>query len=124
MAGLIDFSRPVAVLFVAVLHFVRDDDDPYGIVGTFRDAMAPGSYLVLSHVTTDGLSAELLARNEDVYERTASPSRPRSRDEIARFFDGLDLVEPGLVRPGQWRPGAGHETATRFMYAGVGTKTA
>ena len=124
VAGLIDFSRPVAVLFVAVLHFVRDDDDPYGIVGTFRDAMAPGSYLALSHVTTDGLSAELLARNEDVYERAASPSRPRSRDEIARFFDGLDLVEPGLVRPGQWRPGAGHETATRFMYAGVGTKTA
>jgi SAM-dependent methyltransferase len=57
LAGLIDFSRPVAVLFVAVLHFVRDEEDPYGIVGTFRDAMAPGSYLVLSHVTTDGLSA-------------------------------------------------------------------
>jgi SAM-dependent methyltransferase len=124
LAELIDFARPVAVLFVAVLHFVRDDEDPYGIVGAFRDAMAPGSYLVLSHVATDGLSAELLARNEDVYERSTSPSRPRSRDEIARFFDGLDLLEPGLVRPGLWRPGPGEETATHFMYAGVGTKTA
>jgi SAM-dependent methyltransferase len=76
LAELIDFSRPVAVLFVAVLHFVRDDEDPYGIVGTFRDAMAPGSYLVLSHVTTDGPSAELLARNQEVYERATSPSRP------------------------------------------------
>jgi SAM-dependent methyltransferase len=124
LAELIDFSRPVAVLFVAVLHFVRDDEDPYGILGTLRDAMAPGSYLALSHVTTDGLSAGLLARNEDVYKRATSPSRPRSHDEIARFFDGLDLLEPGLVRPGQWRPGSGHETATHFMYAGVGTKTA
>ena len=123
LAGLIDFSRPVAVLLVAVLHFVRDEEDPYGIVGTFRDAMAPGSYLVLSHATTDGPSAELLARNEEVYERSTSPSRPRSRDEIARFFDGLDLLEPGLVRPGRWRPGSGQETVTHFMYAGVGTKT-
>ena len=124
LAELIDFSRPIAVLFVAVLHFVRDEEDPHGIVGTFRAAMAPGSYLVLSHVATDGLSAELLARNEQVYERATSPSRPRSRNEIARFFDGLDLLEPGLVRPGRWRPGSGQETATHFMYAGVGTKTA
>src|SRR5271170_5381398 len=122
LAELIDFSRPIAVLFVAVLHFVRDEEDPHGIVGTFRAAMAPGSYLVLSHVATDGLSAELLARNEQVYERATSPSRPRSRNEIARFFDGLDLLEPGLVRPGRWRPGSGQETATHFMYAGVGTK--
>ena len=124
LAGLIDFSRPVAVLFVAVLHFVRDDEDPYGIVGTFRAAMAPGSYLVLSHVTTDGPPTEILARNERVYEGATSPSRARSRDEIARFFDGLDLLEPGLVRPGQWRPGPGQEAATHFMYAGVGTKRA
>jgi hypothetical protein len=100
------------------------DEDPYGIVGTFRDAVVPGSYLVLSHVTTDGLSAELLDRNKSVYERATSPSRPRSRDEIARFFDGLDLLEPGLVRPGLWRPEPDRETATNVMYAGVGTKTA
>jgi hypothetical protein len=124
LVGLIDFARPVAVLFVAVLHFVGDEEDPYGIVRAFRDAMAPGSYLVLSHVTTDGLTGELLARNEDVYEKSTSPSRPRSRAEIARFFDGLDLLEPGLVSPGQWRPGSGQEPVTRFMYAGVGTKTA
>jgi SAM-dependent methyltransferase len=124
LAGLIDFSRPVAVLLVAVLHFVRDEEDPYSIVRTFCDAMAPGSSLVLSHVTTDGPSAELLAGIEHVYERSTSPSRPRSRDEIARFFDGLDLVEPGVVRPGLWRPGSGQEPVTHFMYAGVGTKTA
>jgi O-methyltransferase involved in polyketide biosynthesis len=124
LSELIDFSRPVAVLFVASLHFVRDEEDPYGIVGTFRDAMAPGSCLVLSHVTTDGTPAELLSRNEQVYEKSTSPSRPRSRDEIARFFDGLDLLEPGLVRPGRWRPGSDHGTATHFMYAGAGTKTA
>jgi hypothetical protein len=120
---LIDFSRPVAVLFVAVLHFVRDDEDPYGIVRTFREAMAPGSYLVLSHVTTDGTPAEVLARNERVYEKATSPSRPRSGEEIGRFFDGLELLEPGLVRPGLWRPAPGQETATHFMYAGVGIKT-
>src|SRR3984957_6233444 len=118
LTGLIDFSRPVAMLFVAVLHFVGDKEDPYGIVGTIRDAMAPGSHLVLSHVTTDGLSAELVARIEDVYERSNSPSLPRSRDEIARFFDGLNLLEPGLVRPGRWRPRSGQETVTHFMYAG------
>ena len=123
LTELIDFSRPVAVLFVAVLHFVRDDEDPYGIVGTFRDAMVPGSYLVLSHVTTDGTPTEILAQNERVYEKSTSPSRPRSREEIMRFFDGLGLLEPGLVRPGLWRPEGGQETATNFMYAGVGVKT-
>jgi hypothetical protein len=86
--------------------------------------MLPGSYLAVSHVTTDGTSAEVLSANERVYERSTSSSRPRSRDEIARFFDGLDLLEPGLVRPGLWRPESGQETATHFMYAGVGTKTA
>src|ERR1700722_3927679 len=124
LTGLIDFSRPVAMLFVAVLHFVRDEEDPYGIVGPFHDAMAPGSSLVLPHVPTDGPSGALLARNEDVYKRSTASSRPRSRDEIARFFNGLDLLEPGLVRPGEWRPGSGQETVTHFMYAGVGAKTA
>src|ERR1700744_3802045 len=87
LRGLIAFSRPAAVLFVAVLHFVRDDEDPYGVVAAIRGAMAPGSYLVLSHVTTYGPPAEVLARHERVYERAPSPSRPRSRAEIARFFD-------------------------------------
>jgi hypothetical protein len=103
---LLDFSRPIGLLMVAVLHFVPGQE-AYHAVSTLVDALPPGSYLVISHVTTDGLSLsdEAVAAGRDVYQRqTATPMQPRSRDEIARFLGSTSLVEPGLVAVPAWRP--------------------
>jgi hypothetical protein len=102
---LIDFRQPVAVLLVAVLHFIGPGDDPYGIVGLLREAMAPGSYLVVSHALKGILRGALASKVEEQYRKNVAPgSTLRDRDEILRFFTGLDLVEPGLVRVPDWRP--------------------
>ncbi|GAA0246483.1 SAM-dependent methyltransferase [Cryptosporangium japonicum] len=100
---LIDPALPVAVLAVAVLHFVADDEDPAGILGRFRDAAAPGSYLALSHGTVDRQPAKA-ARSEEVYRSTRDPLTLRTRPEIERLLAGWDLVEPGLVWLPEWRP--------------------
>ena len=101
---LIDFGQPLGLLLVAVLHFISDAEDPWRIVATLRDALAPGSYLVLCHGTDEGKPAVAHAA-EKVYSREVSSSiRMRSRDEIGRFFDGFDLVDPGVVPIPQWRP--------------------
>ncbi|MEU8269499.1 SAM-dependent methyltransferase [Sphaerisporangium sp. NPDC049002] len=100
--GVIDFSQPVAVLLCAILHFIPDGDDPYGIVATLVNAMAPGSYLVVSHAE----------RHRDLmpttgaydYEGASAPAVLRSLVEIAEFFDGLELVDPGVVYLPLWRP--------------------
>jgi SAM-dependent methyltransferase len=118
--ALIDLSRPVAVLFVAVLHFVRDSEDPGGIVEAFREVMAPGSYLVLSHLTTDGPPPDAVARTVEVYEGATSPIVFRSRQQIAHLFDGFLLERPGLVRPWQWHPEPTDALHTKWLYAGVG----
>jgi S-adenosyl methyltransferase len=107
---LIDFGRPVAVLIVAILHFVPDEADPAGAVAKLRDAMSPGSYLVISHVEMSpahGVGNE--PRSETARElgeaQKGTPMGPvRSRKEIAAFFGDLTLVEPGLVDVWQWRP--------------------
>jgi len=101
---LIDFNQPLAILFVAVLHFIPDTDQPHAIVGRFLDAAAPGSYLVLSHVTTDP-SPQTAAKGKSVYASTTNQAAPRPRTDILAFFDGLDLIEPGLLPVAQWRPG-------------------
>jgi hypothetical protein len=104
----LDFSRPVAVLLVSVLQFIADADDPRAIVGTVRDALAPGSYLALSHVSADFVPDETVVRRAvAAYQKTNAPAWPRGRAEIMRFFDGFDLVEPGLVPKPQWRPPPG-----------------
>ena len=101
---LLDFTQPVAVLLVAVLHFIADDDNPEQIVATLRDALPPGSYLVVSHACSDA-RPETLSAFETVYKsKVASEGRARTRAEIARFFDGFTLVDPGLVWLPQWRP--------------------
>jgi SAM-dependent methyltransferase len=101
---LIDFSQPTGLLLVSVLHFIADADDPWQIVATLRDALAPGSYLVLCHGTDDGKPAVAHAAAK-VYNRSATTDlHIRSRAEILRFFQGFDLVEPGLVSIPQWRP--------------------
>ena len=121
LTRLIDLTQPVAVLLVAVLHLLTDEEDPAGIVTTLRAALAPGSALVLTHVTGDlrpGL-AETVA-NQFTRLGVTTPLVPRSADQIRGFFTGLDGVEPGLVQPALWRPTPDTQPATRWMYAGVG----
>ena len=103
---LIDLNRPVALLLVAILHFVEDADDPYGVVAELRDALVPGSLLIVTHASYEGIPApaEQAERAVDVYRSTRSPLIMRTRDEIARFFEGYDMVEPGLVAMPHWRP--------------------
>ncbi|GAA3446643.1 SAM-dependent methyltransferase [Planomonospora venezuelensis] len=103
VTGLVDFSEPVGVLLVGVLHFVTDEEDPAGIVRAFRDRMAPGSHLLLSHAMAEsdpGAKARLLAST------AGSPAQPvfRTHEQVLALFDGFDLVEPGLVPVQDWRP--------------------
>jgi len=101
---LLDFSQPVGVLLVAVLHFIPDADRPEEVVATLRDALPDGSYLVVSHGCSDAMH-ELAPAIESVYKsKVAAQGRARSSAEIARFFDGFTLVDPGLVWLPQWRP--------------------
>jgi hypothetical protein len=121
---LLDFSEPVAVLFVATLHFVADGEDPEGIVRAFTERMADGSYLILTHVTYDGQCPEQVAAAKDVYDSATAPWVFRGREEVLRLFDGFTLVEPGLVRLSQWRPDDREAGATGgdWAFAGVGLK--
>jgi SAM-dependent methyltransferase len=100
---LIDFSQPVALMFVAILHFVLDADNPHDIVAEFRDAAVPGSYLVVSHVVGEA-APRLTAAVRDAYNARGADGHARSREEIARFFGGWEQVEPGLVYAPAWRP--------------------
>lgn len=101
---LIDFDQPLGLMIVAVMHFVPDEDRPADIVATLRRALAPGSYLVLSHACDDGRTDEEQARATEIYRNTDSPLALRGSTDIARLFDGFALVEPGLVWAPQWRP--------------------
>jgi len=100
---LIDFSHPVGVLFVAVLHFLTDEDQPWEQVAAFRWRMASGSMLAVSHITSDGTPLDVQTTIQDVYAEASAPAVFRTRQEIEAFFGGLDLVEPGLVEVGAWR---------------------
>lgn len=125
VTGMIDVHRPVAVLMVAVLHFVSDEDDPFGAVARMRDRLAPGSFLILSHASTEG-RPEVAGSHRELYRRTRTPMTMRRRAEIARFFDGFELIDPGLVWLPLWRADEGSsadlppEHTTGF--AGVGRK--
>ena len=101
---LIDFGEPVAIILVAVLHFVLDADGPYGLVQRLRDIAAAGSYLVVSHVSSQDNEA-LAAAAGRIYNSRAADGQARSRDQIAGFFGNWELADPGLVYSPQWRPG-------------------
>jgi hypothetical protein len=104
---LLDFDQPIAVLLVAVLHFVEDTDEACDIVTTLHSAVVPGSHVVISHATVDELvfDERLLKKTQDAYRRqTTSSLTPRKKSDVARLFDGLELVEPGLTWLNQWRP--------------------
>ncbi len=121
---LLDFDQPIAILLVAVLHFIRDAEDPPGIVARLRDAMAPGSFLVVSHATGD-FHPHAGAKVAKVYQHASAPLLLRGHSQIARFFDGFDLVEPGLVEPVAWRPDKGPVSPSAGgFYSGVGRRSA
>ncbi|MGW5412383.1 SAM-dependent methyltransferase [Actinomadura geliboluensis] len=103
LAGTLDMTRPMALMLVATMHFVTDDHDPYGIVSRLLSVLPSGSHLVMTHATGDYLTAEEYAENEVANERSGVPFRLRSRDEFARFFDGLELLPPGVGSVVEWR---------------------
>ncbi|MEL5956373.1 SAM-dependent methyltransferase [Streptomyces sp. CLV115] len=118
--GLLDFDRPVALSLIALLHFLPDDEDPYGITRTLVDALPSGSFLVLSHGTADQ-HPELKDETEATYKKGAIPLRMRTRSEVEPFFEGLELVDPGLVFATQWyREGPAPAQERSGFYVGVG----
>ncbi|MGW3917335.1 SAM-dependent methyltransferase [Streptomyces sp. NPDC005070] len=119
---LIDLNRPVALLLVAILHFVEDADDPYRAVAELRDALAPGSMLVVTHASFEGIPflREQAEGTVDVYKDIRNPLIMRTRDEIARFFEGYDMVEPGLVLMPNWRPDTASEDEDPYSFSGFG----
>ncbi|MCT9930126.1 SAM-dependent methyltransferase [Planotetraspora sp. A-T 1434] len=101
----IDLSQPVAVLMLAILHFVPDDEKAAAIVARLRDGMVPGSYLIISHGYTGEIGGRTDQQVRALYNKTATGSiKPRDHAEIAGYFDGLDLLEPGVVPVDSWRP--------------------
>jgi hypothetical protein len=121
---LIDFDQPVALLLLAILHFVPDDEDPIGIIRRYREVMAPGSHLALSCSTGDAdpaRAAKIIAE----YEKASAPAVLRGGAEILRFFDGFELLDPGrLVYTPEWRPDRPLDGDPRkaWMLAGLGRK--
>ncbi len=101
----LDFGKPVAVLLIAVLHFLPDDADPAGVIACLRDSLAPGSYLAITHTSGDFVPDKAaIERALAVYQQASEPMWPRSRAQILAFLDGFDLIPPGLVPKHQWRP--------------------
>jgi hypothetical protein len=125
--GHIDFGRPVAVLVLAIVHFVSDEDDPAAIMACLREALAPGSYLVLTHICLELLPDKAAAaRAKDVYQKAGQPIKARSTEEIRGFFGDFELVEPGLVPKHAWRPPTGTAAAdpSDISLGAVARKTA
>lgn len=122
LTGLLDLDRPVAVLMFAVLHFVEETEAAAAAIARYRDRLAPGSHLAVSHATHEG-RPELSGTHQSLYRRTATPMTMRTRQDVASLFDGFDLVDPGLVWMAHWRPEPGDETGRpeRFpAWVGVG----
>jgi hypothetical protein len=120
---LLNFDEPIAVLMVAVLHFLDDTTGPHAAVARYVDAMAPGSYLVLSHIAAEDTDEQSQARN--LYQKDAVPILGRTREQLAAFFAGTEILEPGIVWAPQWHPEAYDDVTEPERskgYAGVGRK--
>jgi hypothetical protein len=119
----LDFARPVAVMLVGILQFVPDDEDPYGIVGELMRATVPGSYLTITHPARD-IEAEAMAEFLRRYNGLAAEKATfRTYSEVSRFFDGLEPVEPGVVKISAWRPDTPFEArASTVQWAGMARK--
>jgi hypothetical protein len=122
---LLDFSQPVAVTMLFILHAISDADDPHAIVATVLDALPPGSYLALSHLGSDIFDEEAQRGFQGVVGRMSQQQYTgRSRAQMLRFFEGMELVEPGLVRIEEWRPDPGSVSDYKSTaWAAVGRKT-
>ncbi|GAA5194449.1 SAM-dependent methyltransferase [Rugosimonospora acidiphila] len=132
--AVLDLSRPVGLLMVSMLHFLPGEGT-YRAAAALRDALAPGSHVVVSHPVSDAIDARAATEVEAVYRRTATPGGLRTRAEVQRFFDGYALVPPGLVWVPEWRPDdradnaadddgePGADPRRVGMVAGVGGKT-
>ncbi|MEU4625901.1 SAM-dependent methyltransferase [Actinoplanes sp. NPDC023801] len=120
---LLDLSRPVGILMIAVLHFLPDGPALDAALAAYRDAAAPGSVLAVSHLTPSS-APEQVERVTDLYNRTGTPLVPRDAARVAGFFDGWRLVEPGLVHGPQWRPDSEpvSDPARYLTLAGVGER--
>jgi S-adenosyl methyltransferase len=131
LRALIDFDRPAGLLMTAVLHFVADDADPWGLVARYADALAPGSYLALSHITYEGLPPRLVEEGVNVYAQ-AQGVYPRSREQIERFFAGLQILppypgaEPAITHLGLWgadAPELADSDGSHWWFGGVARRT-
>jgi S-adenosyl methyltransferase len=123
-ASTLDFAQPVAVCLIMVLQFVPDADDPWTITRTLMDAMPSGSYLAIAHPASD-VDKEVAPALRQLSTRMGGTRvAPRSHEQISRFFDGLEMVEPGLVQLHRWRSGSGVPANGRNLaaYGGVGRK--
>jgi S-adenosyl methyltransferase len=122
-ARTLDFGAPVALMLLAILQFIGDDEDPYALVSRLLAALPPGSHLVISHPTDDfnpNRQGESIKRYN---ERVADQAMLRGQSETARFFDGLELVEPGVVAVSKWRPDGDLDAARpSSMWCAVGRK--
>jgi hypothetical protein len=123
-ARTLDFSQPVAVMLIGVLHCIPDEDYPGQLVATLMEAAAPGSYLALSHPAADIHADEMAAGAAMMNRAMAGSITFRTRAQVAAYFTGLDLVEPGLVSTPQWRPGPGVRPKPLPGWVGVAVKPA
>ncbi len=121
-AQTLDFSRPVAIMLLAVLQLLGDHDEPYRIVADLLAKVPPGSYLVLSHPTSDVQQDRVTAMVARLNDLVAEKVTTRDRDQVGRFFAGLELVEPGLVNVSEWRPDAATDLGPAALWVGVGRK--
>jgi S-adenosyl methyltransferase len=124
-AETIDFSQPVAVLLIAVLHFIQDADDPYGIVRSLMDAVPSGSYLAILHGASDVGAADMPEAERRYNEQASARFNARDHDQVSRFFDGLELTGPGLVNLSRWTPGTADDDSAQAdvaAYCGLARK--
>ncbi|GAA1802014.1 SAM-dependent methyltransferase [Actinomadura chokoriensis] len=122
IAARLDFDRPIGVLLIAVLHLIGDEEDPNRIIAGYREAMAPGSHLVYSDLSGEEQPADQVATYVRIGEEVGIPVTMRGRTRTSQFFDGFDLLEPGLVSPPDWRPSGVSRPHTRWLLGAVGRK--
>jgi len=120
----LDLGQPVALMLIAILHFLTDEENPQGIVSTLVDALPSGSYLTLSHLTADFIDPEQAASASAAGQQSGVTYVPRTRAEVAAFFTGLELVDPGVVPVLAWRPDDGAPDDPRAVsgYGAMGRK--
>jgi len=122
-AQLLDFSKPVAVTLIAILHAIPDSDDPHGKVASLMHALPPGSHLAISHIAADLIDPETRSGLDNLADQMIQQDFTfRGGEQVARFFAGTDLVAPGLVRVEEWRPEPGDPAGTSAVWGAVGRK--